>query len=333
MATLYCRSCVKNRYDEDSVRIRPARNSRPRSKDRPSHDSAQAALVTTIDRGRYTCVLLGQLDHELTAITARELGKSAVVVGDRVDLVGDLSGAPGSLARIVRVQDRSSSLRRTADDTEGTERLLVANADQLAIVVAAAQPDPQPRLIDRCLIAGLNEKMKIILIITKTDLTEPTELIAAYQDLVSQIIMTTKNIDLPELQNSLAGHVTVLVGSSGVGKSTLVNALLPAAARRTGDVNEVTGRGRHTSTSAEAIALDDNTWIIDTPGIRTFGIAHVSSATLAEAFPDLTDYLANCLKSCQHDQTDCGLTQIPESNQKLITRADSLRRLIVSKSN
>lgn len=324
---------MKNRYDEDSVRIRPARNSRPRSKDRPSHDTAETALVTTIDRGRYTCVLLKQSGSEITAITARELGKAAVVVGDLVDLVGDLSGTPGSLARIVRVQERSSTLRRTADDTDGTERVLVANADQLAIVVAAAQPEPQPRLIDRCLIAGLNEKMKIILIITKTDLAEPTELIASYQDLVSQIILTNKNTDLSQLQQALNGHRTVLVGSSGVGKSTLVNALLPTAARRTGDVNEVTGRGRHTSTSAEALALNPDSWIIDTPGIRSFGIAHVDTATITEAFPDLTDYLAHCLKSCQHNQADCGLAKITHADARLLNRADSLRRLIAAKSN
>jgi len=269
----------------------------------------------------------------LTAITARELGKAAVVVGDRVDVVGDQSGVEGSLARIVRVAERSTSIRRTADDSEGTERLLVANADQLAIVVSAAQPDPQPRLIDRCLIAGLNEKMRIILIITKTDLYPPTDLISAYQDLVSEIVCIAKGDDLTQLTAQLIDRTTVLVGSSGVGKSTLVNALLPTAERRTGVVNEVTGRGRHTSTSAYAMPLKPNGWIIDTPGIRSFGIAHVTTEVIENSFTDLAPYLANCLKSCQHTQADCGLNQISATDQKLQRRADSLRRLITSKSS
>lgn len=321
------------RFDEDSVRIRPGRSTRPRSKERPSHESAKTALVTTIDRGRYTCVLPDEPTKLITAITARELGKAAVVVGDQVDLVGDLSGDPGSLARIVRVGARKTSLRRTADDSEGSERLLVANADQLAIVVAAAQPEPQPRLIDRCLIAGLNEQMRVILIVTKTDLSAAETLVSDYQDLVAQIITIAKGQDLTQVAAELDGHTTVLVGSSGVGKSTLVNALLPDADRRTGDVNLVTGRGRHTSTSAQAIPINQHSWIIDTPGIRSFGIAHVSIEVINAAFPDLSHYLADCLKSCQHDQPDCGLNKISTTDTKLINRADSLRRLIAAKSS
>lgn len=323
---------MRNRIDEESVRVRPARSSRPRSKDRPSHQSAQRAMVTTIDRGRYTCALDSDPEIVITAITARELGKAAVVVGDQVDLVGDLSGAEGSLARIVRVIDRKTSLRRSADDSDSSERVLVANADQLAIVVAATQPEPQPRLIDRCLIAGWHENMKLILIITKIDLASPVDLVNSYQDLVSQIMTINKESDLTKIIKVLNNHTTVLVGSSGVGKSTLVNSLLPSALRRTGEVNLVTGRGRHTSTSAEAMMLEENSWIIDTPGIRTFGIAHVPTETIEQAFSDLQPYLAKCLKSCLHSQIDCGLNAIAENEIELTKRADSLRRLIAAKT-
>ncbi|KGA09780.1 MAG: GTPase [actinobacterium acAMD-5] len=323
---------TRNHQDEDSIKFRPSRSSRPRSKDRPKHDDAALAKVVTIDRGRYTCVLSDDEDTQISAVTARELGKAAVVVGDEVSIVGDLSGTIGSLARIVKVSERKTSLRRTADDSEATERVLVANANQLAIVVSATNPEPQPRLIDRALVAALNEGMQTILIITKTDLADPKELVAQYQGLTSKILTLQKGMDLVNLKNILKDLTTVLVGSSGVGKSTLVNALVPTADRSTGSVNEVTGRGRHTSTSAHALLLPEGGWIIDTPGIRTFGIAHVENATIAAAFTDLAEIIQNCKKACSHDEVDCALNQLDESSEVSKDRIESLRRLMNSKA-
>ena len=142
--------------DEDDVRIRPGRGTRPRSKERPQHLDAVIGDVVTVDRGRYTSLLDGR---EVVAMTARELGRRAVVVGDRVALVGDVSGGPDSLARIVRVEPRTSALRRTADDTDPVERVIVANADQLAVVLALANPEPRTRLIDRCLVAAYDARL------------------------------------------------------------------------------------------------------------------------------------------------------------------------------
>jgi len=138
--------------DEDDVRVRAGKGSRPRTRTRPEHADAAAGTVVTVDRGRYRLRLAdGQL---LTAIRARELGRRAVVVGDRVAMVGDLGGGPDALARIVRVEERSSLLRRTPDDSDPVERPVVANADLLVVVTALADPVPRPRLIDRCLVAA-----------------------------------------------------------------------------------------------------------------------------------------------------------------------------------
>src|SRR5690349_9975621 len=157
-------------YDESDVRIRPGRGSRPRTKTRPDHADARAAMVVTVDRGRWGCVLDGDPERPVTAMRARELGRTPIVVGDDVDVVGDLSGRPDTLARIVRRGERRTVLRRTADDTDPTERVVVANADQLLIVVALADPPPRTGFVERALIAAYAGGLTPILCLTKTDL-------------------------------------------------------------------------------------------------------------------------------------------------------------------
>jgi ribosome biogenesis GTPase len=126
----------------------------------------------------------------------------------------------------------------------------------------------------------------------------------------------------------------VLVGHSGVGKSTLVNALVPAAHREVGHVNAVTGRGRHTSTSAYMLALPNDTgWIIDTPGIRSFGLAHVEPEDLIEAFPDLDEMTEDCPRGCTHgeDEPECGLDEAVAAGEADPERVESFRRLLAAR--
>ncbi|WP_425472913.1 ribosome small subunit-dependent GTPase A [Vallicoccus soli] len=317
--------------DEDDVRVRPGRGkSRPRTKERPGHEDAAPALVVAVDRGRWTCRLPD--DRLVTAMRARELGRKGVVVGDRVGLVGDLSGGPDALARIVRLEPRASVLRRTADDTDPVERVVVANAEQLAVVTALADPEPQPRLLDRCLVAAYDAGLDPLLVLTKADLADPAELLATYRALDVPHVVTRRDEDPVELRARLAGRTTVLVGSSGVGKSTLVNALVPGALRATGHVNEVTGRGRHTSTSVRALQLPDGAGtVIDTPGVRSFGLAHVDPQRVIGAFPDLEAGTGGCPRSCSHDEPECALDAWVAEGHADPARLLSLRRLLRSR--
>lgn len=357
--------------DEDDVRVRPGKGSRPRTRRRPAHSGAVEGFVTAVDRGRYRCWVD---DRTVTAMKARELGRGGIVVGDRVSLAGDVSGEPGTLARVVRVQPRTSLLRRSADDEDPTERVIVANADQLGIVCALANPTPRPRLIDRFLVAAFDAGLEPLLCLTKADLAAPDELLAVYQPLGLRSVVLSRPFGaaLDELRTLLAGRVSVLVGHSGVGKSTLVNALLPDADRAVGAVNEVTGRGRHTSSSAVALPLPapplptpplptpplttpqlqpavpaadadvGGGWIIDTPGLRSFGLAHITADRVISAFPEFADALRDCPPGCSHleagprgspPETHCALDSwaAEHGGPAEAARLDSLRRLLRSR--
>ena len=286
-------------YDESDVRVRSGRGSRPRTKTRPEHADAEAAMVVTVDRGRWGCVLAGDPRRRVTAMRARELGRTPIVVGDQVDVVGDLSGRPDTLARIVRRSERRTVLRRTADDTDPTERVVVANADQMMVVVALADPPPRTGLVDRALIAAYTGGLRPILCLTKTDLAPPGPFAEQFADLDLTVVTAGRDEPLQPVVDLLNGHVTVLLGHSGVGKSTLVNRLVPQADRAIGTVSGV-GKGRHTSTQSLALPLPGGGWVIDTPGIRSFGLAHIKPDDVVAAFSDLAEAVNDCPRGCGH---------------------------------
>ncbi|WP_229403070.1 ribosome small subunit-dependent GTPase A [Micromonospora okii] len=337
----------RREYDEDDVRVRPGKSSRPRTRTRPRHADAVDGFVIAVDRGRYTCVP-PDADPDtplVTAMRARELGRKSVVVGDRVGLVGDTSGAAGALARIVRIAERRSVLRRTADDDETTaegrlERVVVANADQLVIVSALADPPPRTGFIDRCLVAAYDADIEPLLCLTKADLAGPEQVLGYYAELELPYVLIEPDADLDALRDLLAGRVSVMVGHSGVGKSTLVNRLVPDADRAVGVVSAI-GRGRHTSTSAVALRLPprpgggaDAGWIVDTPGVRSFGLAHVSADSLLHGFPDLVEGTVDCPVNCQHtaEEADCALDAWVAAGRADARRLASYRRLLASRS-
>lgn len=303
--------------DDPRVRVRPGRGSRPRTKVRPDWSGCPLGRVVAVDRGRWG-VVLEEDERHIQAVKARELGRGRVVMGDRVRLSGDLSGRADTLARIVEVLERRTVLRRSLEDApdQRGEKVIVANAQVMVIVVALADPPPRRGMVDRCLVAAYEAGLRPVLCLTKADLADPAPFLRAFDDFDLDTVVTSPQpgntgvlMGLDPLRELLRGSFSVLVGHSGVGKSTLINALVPGAGRAVGHVNDVTGRGRHTSTSSEAFELPGGGWVVDTPGVRSFGLGHVQVGDVLAVFPDVARAAEWCLPLCTHsaEEPSCAL--------------------------
>lgn len=259
-------------------------------------------------------------------------GGSPVTVGDRVEIEELDDGSN----RIIAVEPRHSALVRRAVSRR-TDQVMAANVDQVAAVVSAARPDPDLLMLDRLLAVAEFDELGAFVVLNKVDLREDRndgalDDLEPYGDMGYDVLSTsvTGKTGIEPLRARLAGRITVLAGASGVGKSSLLNALDPGLDLRVGDVGERSGRGRHTTTSARLIPLDDDTYIADTPGIQNFVPAGLEAATLGHAFREFRPWLDTCkFADCKHrEEPGCAIVRAVESGDILRRRHESYLALL-----
>ncbi|WP_099331761.1 ribosome small subunit-dependent GTPase A [Actinomyces minihominis] len=299
--------------DDARVRVRATKGSRPRTKRRPDYSGRPLGRIVAIDRGRFTVAL--EDGTRVYAVKAREIPRGAVVIGDLVRLTGDLTGREDTLARVVQVEERTNVLRRSLEEADDgrAEKVIVANIDLMVIVTASSNPTPRAGMVERTLVAAQEAGIPALLCMTKTDLADPADFIAQFNgfDLETVTVDSVTGDGVEAVAERLTGLFSVLIGHSGVGKSTLINALIPGINRAVGELNLATGKGRHTSTSSVALELPEGGWLVDTPGVRSFGLAHTEVEDVLAVFPDLAVVTEFCLPNCTHVDTEvsCALDE------------------------
>jgi ribosome biogenesis GTPase len=285
--------------------------------DGEASEDERVGVVLSAARGAAE-VLVGE-ETMLVAIAPRLLADQAtlIAVGDEVRL----SRRAEDRWELQRVAPRRSRLSRPDPQDPLKERVIAANVDRVVVVVAATSPPMRVGLIDRLLVAARRGGVALTVAVNKIDLADAPRraeldaLLAPYDALQVAVhrVSAATGEGLLDLRQSLGGALCVFVGASGVGKSSLLNALEPTLAAQTGEVSESVGKGRHTTTRSTLYRLADGGRIIDTPGVRAFGLWRVGLDELNEAFPDVAAFAPECrYGDCRHldeGEADCGVKQ------------------------
>lgn len=230
--------------------------------------------------------------------------RSEAVCGDIVELHVTAHTSSGGSAGIQGVIERISPRQSLLYRSEGTrEKMLAANVTQV-IVVVAPEPPFSDELLARCLIAASAQKLNALIVLNKRDLPTATaacEQLSIYASIGYHILELSARQDVSALRPFLRGHISVLIGQSGMGKSTLINALFPEARAATAEISKVLNSGKHTTTHARLYRIDQTTMLIDCPGVQSFGLHHLSFGKIEQGFVEFAPYLGECrFQNCRH---------------------------------
>jgi ribosome biogenesis GTPase len=302
-------------------------------------------LVETADGKQYLCAT-----RRLLKTLATDL-RNVVVAGDRVLFRPEPSrvapapaqGQGRSEARLIgegiieRVEPRRGVISRTS---RGRQHVLVANIDLLLIVSSAAEPDLKPHLIDRFLVTAEKTRIRPVICINKIDLVDPATLqplVGVYSQMGYRVLLASAKtgFGIDRLRRTMQGQTSAVCGQSGVGKSSLLNAVEPQLGLRVAEVSQETQKGKHTTTTAELYRLSAGGYVVDTPGIRQFQLWDVIPAEVAGFFRDIRPYVDRCrFPDCTHThETDCGVKNAVADDLLDVRRYESYCHLLEDDSD
>jgi ribosome biogenesis GTPase len=252
--------------------------------------------------------------------------RSTLACGDRVEVART---APGQ-GVVEAIDPRSALLYRSA---QFRQKLIAANVTQIVIVLAVI-PSFYEELLNRCIAAAENQRLSLVIVLNKFDLaaenTDAMDRLDLYSTLGYRVIPLAAKRDISPLRPALSGQVSVLVGQSGMGKSTIINALIPGAGATTAEISAALDSGRHTTTHARLYHLDVGADLIDSPGMQEFGLHHLTQKDIADAFIEFRPLLGQCrFHNCRHlTEPGCAFTQSAAEGKVDARRLDAYRKLV-----
>jgi ribosome biogenesis GTPase len=294
--------------------------------------------VLTDQNITYRCTLRGKFKNEFALKKDKLYLTNIAAVGDTVEFE-----ATNSIGGVIHsVADRKNYISRKAPKIKGAsyrgerlEQIIAANIDQILVISSVHQPEFNNKTLDRFLVTAESANIKSVIAINKSDLETNDEIknwADLYENIGYPVIVTSAvtNKGMEELSKILPNKITLFWGQSGVGKSTLLNLLFPQLNLKIGDISESTRKGVHTTVTSIMIPVDENTFVIDTPGVREIDPYGIKKEDLCHYFPDFDEYKSNCkFNTCTHyHEPDCGVIDSVEKCEITFERYDSYLRLL-----